>query len=178
MPGIRVYTSNRLEALADMLGDVLSDPLPSPLEAETIVVRSRGMERWLVMRLAERFGVWANGAFPFPNSVVWEVFRKALPDLPEMDVWTPELLTFKIMNTMPGLLGHPGFEDLRNYLDEDDDGLKLFQLATRTAQVFDQYAVFRSDMVMGWDDGGGKGGDATQAWQAELWRALTNDGGR
>jgi hypothetical protein len=34
MPGLNLYTSNRLEVLAEKLAEVLSSPLASPLEQE------------------------------------------------------------------------------------------------------------------------------------------------
>jgi len=167
---MRLYTSNRLEVLADRLADVVAEPGPSPLESETIVVRSRGMERWLSMRLATDFGVWANGHFPFPNVLVWDAFRATLPHLPETDAWDPDVLTWRVMKDLPGLLERPAFQPLHNYMEGDDDGLKRFQLAGRIAHLFDQYTVFRPDLLSRWDEGLESDGED---WQAELWRTLT-----
>jgi len=57
------------------------------------------------------------------------------------------------------------------YLADDSAGLKLFQLSGRIADLFDQYLVFRPDLVLGWEEG------ADEHWQATLWRALYADGG-
>lgn len=171
---MRIHTSNRLEVLADLLCQVVADPLPSPLEPETIVVRSRGMERWLSMRLAERHGVWANGRFPFPNLLLWDAFKAVLPDLPRTDPYDPEVLVWKVMKALPVQLERPGFEPLKQYLAQDEEGLKRFQLARRVANAFDQYTVFRPDLVTGWEQGLAQDEDA---WQAELWRSLSRDGG-
>jgi exodeoxyribonuclease V gamma subunit len=60
MPGIHLYTGNRLEILADKLAELLnSDPLP-PLEKEIILIQSRGMARWLALKTAGRLNIWAN----------------------------------------------------------------------------------------------------------------------
>ncbi|MFH1480516.1 MAG: exodeoxyribonuclease V subunit gamma, partial [Pseudomonadota bacterium] len=72
MATLRLFTSNRLEILAERLGEVLRTPLASPLASEIVVVQSRGMERWLSMQLAERHGICANFRFPFPNAFVQE----------------------------------------------------------------------------------------------------------
>ncbi|MGD9578025.1 MAG: exodeoxyribonuclease V subunit gamma, partial [Syntrophorhabdus sp.] len=45
MAGLKLYPSNRLEALLDALASVVKEPLSSPLESEVIVVQSKGMER-------------------------------------------------------------------------------------------------------------------------------------
>lgn len=168
---MRLYTSNRLEVLADRLAEVVAGPGPSPLEPETIVVRSRGMERWLSMRLSTAIGIWANGRFPFPNVLIWDAFRAALPDLPENDHWDPDVLTWRVMKALPGLLDRDAFQPLLNYLVEDDDGLKRFQLAGRIAHVFDQYTVFRPAMLGRWEEGQE---EDEEAWQADLWRTLNH----
>jgi len=66
MINLKLYTSNRLEILAEQLATVLSTPLASPMEPEIIVVQSQGMERWVSMELARHFGICANTKFPFP----------------------------------------------------------------------------------------------------------------
>ena len=57
MPGIYLYTGNRLEILADNIAEVLdSEPLP-PLEKEIILIQSRGMARWLALETAGRLNI-------------------------------------------------------------------------------------------------------------------------
>ena len=46
---LNIYTGNRMERLAEALAGVLRTPLSSPFATETIVVQSRGMQRWLAM---------------------------------------------------------------------------------------------------------------------------------
>jgi exodeoxyribonuclease V gamma subunit len=67
IPGLILYTSNRLKILADKLAHVLSAPLASPLQPEIILVQSKGMERWVSMELARHNGICANCRFPFRN---------------------------------------------------------------------------------------------------------------
>ena len=67
MPGLILYTSNRLEILAEKLAQVLSAPLASPLQPEIILVQSKGMERWVSMELARHNGICANCRYPFLN---------------------------------------------------------------------------------------------------------------
>ncbi len=45
MPGLNLFTGNRLEILAEKLAELLSKPLGSPLQKEIILVQSKGMER-------------------------------------------------------------------------------------------------------------------------------------
>jgi exodeoxyribonuclease V gamma subunit len=169
---LRIYTSNRLEELVESLAETVREPLSSPLERETIVVQSRGMERWLSQELARRFGVWAACDYPFPSAMVGRIFRAFLPEQPERpddSPWAPEPLTWRLFGLLPRLAELPAFAPIRRYLIVDPDGLKRFQLAGRIADTFDQYTIYRPELLLAWERG--EGGDD---WQPRLWRELRN----
>ena len=169
---LNVYTSNRMEELAARLGDVLgARPLADPLSPEVLVVQSRGMQRWLAMELAARFGVWANARYPFPNAFVQELFTAAVPGARELSSFDPAVLTWRIMALLPDFLDHPAFASIGGYLTGGGGELKLYQLSGKIADTFDQYTIFRPEMLAGWEQG------SEEHWQALLWRALVAAGG-
>jgi exodeoxyribonuclease V gamma subunit len=174
-PGLYLCTSNRLEILAGKLADVLHSPLPSPLLPDVIVVRNKGMERWLKLELARRHGLCANQRFPFPEAFGQEIFRAVLPQISATDVVDREILTWRVMQALPHLLDHAGFEAVANYFHEcktlasPPDARKCFQLSARIANLFDQYLVYRPEMILDWDAG------RDDHWQARLWRAISAD---
>lgn len=195
MAGFRVFISNRLEILADKLTAVLASPLASPLTAEVIVVQSRGMARWLAMEIAARQGICANMRFPFPKAFIEEAFSAlAGPQAGPVNALTPELMTWKLMKLLPDFLDKPGFEQIKHYLAGKDAGrgganeaplaagdaaasalpggagLRRFQLAGRVAHLFDQYLVFRPEMMHAWEKAETTPPD--EQWQAALWQAL------
>ena len=53
----------------------------------------------------------------------------------------------------------------------DGDPLKRFHLAARLANLFDQYRVYRPEMIAGWA-GSNQNRAGDEAWQATLWREL------
>lgn len=165
-----IHTSNRMEHLADALAGILRAPLSAPFAPEVIVVQSKGMQRWLAMELARRFGVWANCVYPFPNAMIWRLFRTVMPEVPENSAFSAEVMTWKIMGLLPGFIEQEQFAPLRRYLEYDPDGLKLLQLAQRIADTFDQYTLFRPEMLLEWE----KGGEGE--WQAPLWREIAGQG--
>src|SRR5512137_2928481 len=170
MPGLKLFTSNRLEALAGELSEILRRPLASPTVPEIILVQSRGMERWLSLEMARRLGICANIRFPFPNHFVEELFSAVLPDRPGSPAFDPEVLAWRVMRLLPRCLGGEEFRSLKAYLDDDDRGVKRYQLSRIIARLFDQYLVYRPDMVLGWESG------KDRHWQAVLWRALAAEG--
>ncbi|MDM8549735.1 exodeoxyribonuclease V subunit gamma [Desulfobacterales bacterium HSG2] len=164
---MKLFTSNRLEILVRALARALETPLKSPLDKEIIVVQSKGMERWVSMELARHHGICANVRFLFPNAFVYdEIFRKVIPDIPERSPYDPEFMTWKIMRLLRSCVAKPEFEHLRSYFRGSRESLKRFQLSERIARTFDQYLIFRPDMILKWELGKEDG------WQAILWREL------
>ncbi|OQW94114.1 MAG: exodeoxyribonuclease V subunit gamma [Beggiatoa sp. IS2] len=163
-----VYTSNRLEILVETLAKtMIREPLPNPLTKEIIVVQSKGMERWVSLQLAEHLGIWANGYFPFPNAMLWQLFKNVLGHLPDTSPFEREVITWSLLGLLPNFLEHPAFAELQRYLHTDLTGIKRLQLAQRIANLFDQYIVFRPQMLAEWERG-----HSPESWQAILWRAL------
>jgi len=168
-PELNIYTSNRLEILAEQLARIVRSPLPSPVVPEIIVVQSRGMERWVSMEIARHNGICANSSFPFPNALLQEMTFGLIPDLPDQALFAPHVLTFRIMQILPACTEIKGFESLKSYLENDTNKLKLYQISNKIADLFDQYLVFRPDMIFDWEQGREK------HWQAKLWRRLIID---
>jgi len=171
MPGLKIFTSNHLEILAEQLAKIVKKPAPLPLFSETIVVQSRGMERWVSMELAKHNGICANCYFPFPNSFLQEISRRLIPDVPEESPFAPEAMTFSIMKLLPTCIERSGFNNLKTYLKDDLKNLKLFQLSEKISDIFDQYLVFRPEMIFKWEEG------REDHWQAQLWRELVQSNG-
>lgn len=164
---MHVHRSNRTERLFDVLADVVATPLADPMARECIAVQGRGMERWLSMRLARRFGVWANPEFPFPRLLIQQQLRAVLGEQALDEAFEPQALRWAIVGRLPLLLDQPEFGPLRRYLENDRSPFRLFQLAERVAMLFDQYLVFRPQIILSWERG------AESHWQARLWRAIT-----
>jgi len=167
MPGFNLYLSNRLEILVDMLARIVEKPLSSPFKSEIIVVQSKGMERWLSMELAKRFGIWANCRFPFPDNFVWEMFSIFLRDTPDISLFTPQVLSWRIMDVLPDFIDRSEFSRIKKYIGDGINQLKAFQLSERIADVFDRYTVYRPEMLIQWDR------QRPIDWQEVLWNRLT-----
>ncbi len=167
-----LYQSNRLESLFSELCRLLDRPSADPLAPEVIVVQNPGMARWLSQQIALNTGIAANLEFPLPARFIWQVFDDQLDVAERQSDFDRPVLLWRIQGLLAELAGEPAFAQIKDYLSYDDDGLKAFLLAGKITDLFDQYLVYRPDMLLQWEDG------KDQEWQAVLWRKLTAEGGQ
>lgn len=164
--GLTLHTSNRLERLADGLAQVIAPRLRSPLASEIVVVQSNGMRLWLEQQIAERHGICSNIQFPFPQNFFQDLFESVFPQPEATKLFNRDVMTWRIMGQLSRLASRPEFATIANYLRTDHRGLRNFELSRRIAHVFDEYVVFRPNMILDWDAGAGND------WQPILWREL------
>ncbi|MCB9885198.1 MAG: exodeoxyribonuclease V subunit gamma [Planctomycetes bacterium] len=175
-PGIVLHTSYRLEDLAASLAHALRTAPLAPLDTETIVVPTQGLARWLELQLAEAHGIAAGLRFPFPGAFLGGLSgaaRRLAADPFARDVL--HLRLFRLLGD-PALAGQLG--PAAGYCEGDPDGRKRFQLAAHLAAAFDDYQLYRGDLLAA----AGRGADLADQgphgpWQAALWRALLRDAG-
>ncbi len=169
MPTLRLITSSSQRRLLEALAENISSaPLP-PLEQESIVVLSTGMARWISMELAARLGVSAGHQFSFPNDLLDQSFTSVLSESQSSSPFTRTSLTWRIAAQLPTLSQQPGFEQVAAYLGDGRDDRRLLQISRSIADLFDQYTIFRPEMVNVWDNGD------DDDWQALIWRAISSD---
>src|SRR5688572_840891 len=156
---LTIHHSNQLDALADVLASVTSTPLASPFASEVVIVQSRGIARWLSLKLAVRNRVCANVRFPFPNAFAWELYRALGEDVPEQSPLDAPVLAWRILDALDELEATAPFASVKRYVAGDQ--LRRFELANRLAALFDEYLVYRPDWISKWDRG-----------EAEHWQAL------
>jgi len=139
-----------------------------PLHADVIVVQNPGMSRWLHQQIAERTGISANIDFVTPGNFLWRTARYWLTDLPETSARNSIRLQWQIFSLLPQFLSKSAFQELGQYLQDDTSGQLRYQLAGRIAHTFDQYLIYRPQMIADWQQG------KEVHWQAVLWRAIVD----
>ncbi|PMH41161.1 exodeoxyribonuclease V subunit gamma [Vibrio sp. 10N.286.49.B3] len=169
-----VYHSNQIDILKSLLVELIRlNPLDNPFEKEQILVQSPGMSQWLKMELAKELGVAANIDFPLPATFIWDMFTHVLPDVPKRSAFNKESMTWKIMHILPSLLKLDDFSPLQQYLDNDTDDTKLYQLSEKIADIFDGYLVYRPEWIASWEAGEVVSElEGEHSWQPILWQAL------
>ena len=139
----RLYHSNQLDVLKGILAYVLkTQPNPDPFIKEQVLVQSPGMAQWLKIELAKELSICANIEFPLPASFIWQVFVDLLDDVPKRSAFNKDAMAWNIMQRLPLHLARDEFSELAQYLAGDDQ-LKIYQLAYKIADIYDQYLVYR-----------------------------------
>ena len=163
----------RLDLLVQALGDVVEAPLVSPFVPETIVVSARGLEPWLAMELARRFGVWAHPSFPSPATWVNQLAERVLGVSAESPFENDGTLAYAIAASLPELIARPSFAPIAGYLEDDGDGSKRLALAHRIAATYRSYLLYRPEWIRA-----AEAGSRAAEWQGELWAKLVERLGR
>ena len=163
--------SNELPVLKQVVVSTLqNEPLSDPFQAEQILVPGTGLSQWLKLGLADALGVSANIDYPMPSNFLWRLFHAVLEDVPKESDFNKDVLLWHLLEILPTQLENDAFLPLRHYL-ADGDELRSYQLATKIADVFDQYLLYRIDWINDWSQGGNIAAEK-QPWQPILWRAL------
>ncbi|MBN1498588.1 MAG: exodeoxyribonuclease V subunit gamma [Spirochaetes bacterium] len=172
---IKIFNSNSLEKLSDIFEDVICrNPLTSPLVEETILVQSIGMGRWLSINMSEKTGVWANFKYQYPNSFFNDLavrlpFKKELNRIADKKTICWEI--FNLLSSNPEKYS----TEVSTYCH--GNSLKTWQLSEKISDLYDQYSIYRTDMILKWNEGkkeiqyAGKWTplEEVDEWQADLW---------
>ncbi len=181
---LHLIVSNRSEKLMQCLHERLEQSRPSsPLQAQQVVVPSLAVRRAITLDTAQRYGICTNMQFAFLAQWLWQAMGKVVRGIAPQTPFDAKVLAWRIdqqfANTPP-LAGHPR---LGPYLKAADDAMR-FELAQRTATLFEQYTTYRADWLQKWSrdeplQAQSHGGVDSitwrqdEAWQRALWRQLT-----
>ena len=178
-----VVTADRLSPLVSRLaGELAREPLP-PLADELVVVQSQGMRRWLQLELARRHGCSASLRLPFPAGFCRFLADTVLPIEADTgrfttgtrgddDPFDRDVMTWRIRDQLEGGLWRSDpFGPLARFCESD--ARQRLGLAARIAGAFDDYLLYRPELLAAWELGELRlDGHPHEAWQAALWRRL------
>ncbi|MGY0617987.1 exodeoxyribonuclease V subunit gamma [Lysobacter sp. A378] len=164
----RLYHSNALDLLANLLAAELRTPAPgqSLLTPDIVLIPQVAMRRWLQATLAQAHGIAANLEFLTPGEFVQRALDANVPGA--ADDLAADALHWQLYGalTTPALLREPALRALASYL-ADGDALKPWSLAGELASVFEKYQAWRRDWLLAWE-----AGKSPLDPQAVLWRHI------
>ncbi|RLB88121.1 MAG: exodeoxyribonuclease V subunit gamma, partial [Deltaproteobacteria bacterium] len=156
----------------DGLCAVLAQVPEDPMAPEWIGIQSRGMKQWIATQVTQRFGVCANLSFLYPRQMIELFFTGS--GTRQDSLLNEEVLMWSIMETILEHRDTPCFASLENYIAGDLSGRRLFQLSMKIAKIFDNYQVYRPQMLLDWEktDDNSSFDDPVMAWQSLIWKRV------
>jgi exodeoxyribonuclease V gamma subunit len=165
-----LYHHNDLGRLAELFGVLRLRRPAAPLARDTVLAPNPGIGRWLAIQLAESEGIAANLDIALPGKYIWKLLHEVGDDTGAGEHFEAECLPWHLYVALPVMAGEiPAVAD---YLGAPVDEVRRYQLARQLADVFDQYLVYRADMLARWENGETPTTNPGR-WQAQVWRWLT-----
>jgi len=169
------FKSHSLVDLAERLAEELTHRIPDdPFDPVQIVVPNLDTSRWLRLIISEKNGIVANCRFLLPAEWQFQQIRKAYQGLPTKLPSDPAPLTWSLFDLLMDDRKRARFNRPDRYVRMQPDEIKekvVYQLSSRIASVYDQYIVYRPELITGWQKGE-ISNDEDEQWQAKLWLEL------
>ena len=164
--------SHSLQTLAGALVATVNTSSRGVFSPDFIVTQTEGMNNYLRLQLAEQTGISANCKYIRPNDLIdklyWTLDGRHTEVLSASNIrW----LLFKMLGTNAFISRFPHIA--KYYKTEGSAGseTKRLELAEKTADLFDQYQIYRPHIIEDWNVGKVDSGNDTHNWQSWLWRA-------
>ncbi len=175
--GFKIYTSNRIEELSTIFCKQIKHKTKWN-QISNIIVQTKGFEKWLAEQAATNNKIFANYAFSNPDGFIGKI--QQLADNYGNSYYSTENIKWKTFTFLNHSEFIHRFPIVANYYVGDD--IKRIQLATKIADLFDQYQVYRPTIIEAWNNDNKielthDDEDFTkhEAWQRWLWQKLKSE---
>lgn len=153
----------------DLIGPLLSrlaEPLSHPLTEDWLIVPGQGLEHWLTCELARGRGICSGLRWLQPEQALKLLLSTEQSPWPERGQLVWELL--RLLDDLPD---DPAFSLVRGTLEAG----RSMDLAEQLAGLFENYALYRPELLRAWAQALPGPETPLARWQAWLWRALPED---
>ncbi|WOH38281.1 exodeoxyribonuclease V subunit gamma [Thalassotalea fonticola] len=179
---INIYPANRMEDLLTLFDEVQKVSTLPVLAKEVVLVQNPGMQHWLNMQQAQLSGISMNASFVLPAQFLWQQLRILSGDeVPDQSPYSREVLAWRIdaLLQSDAVLNNDDCQQANQYWQSNNkpDTLKRFQLAVQTADLFEQYLIYRPKWIDTWAKGESvtsfeSNASEQEQWQGYLWYLL------
>jgi len=165
-----LYASNQLESLSKELGQRFDQRKTGVFQPDYVVTQTEGMGNWLKLQVAtnSQHGIAANIRFLAPNDLIEKVYR--LLGGTYQESFSSKSLCWLIFAVLADKNFKSKFAHIAAYYDQagGEKDVRRLALAQKLADLFDQYQIYRPDMIDGWNKGS-ISGFKDEDWQQYLW---------
>lgn len=173
---IYTHKSNNLDLLADLISDALNGSSSiDPFQSDEIIVPNLDTSSWLKLKIAEKNGFAGNIQFLLPGEWLYNQIREIYPDLPGSLPSDPVPMTWTIFEVLFDKTFRKSLKKIDHYVNaqaEENSEMALMQISKKIASLYDQYMLYRPELIMKWESGDIGSGD--EEWQAKLWIKLSS----
>ena len=148
----QLQVSNSLNQLAKSFCETLQADPPDVFQPIHIVTQTDGMNNWLKLQIADRIGIAANCNFLKPNDLINKIYFMLGGSFTQtLSADNLNWLIFKLLSEDEFIKNYPKIASY--YInDEADKDVKRMALAEKVSDLFDQYQIYRPDMIQKWND--------------------------
>ena len=163
----RIYKSNKLENFLPKVCEIIKKLAEdAPLKRKSIVVQSDGMARWLTLKAASELGVLANFEFVSPDGFLRNFAEKYFGMTPD-SVYSKKNAEWALYSQLRNATEGPAGK----YIGGNE--ARAFRFSRTLADLFEQYFVYRPNMMQCWQEGGPKTKDPDESWQFKIFHDLS-----
>lgn len=172
-----IKSSHSLYLLASHLIKEMHDRNQGIFVPYHIVTQTEGMNSWLKQQIAHETGIAVNLKFLQPNELINDLFYAV------GGMYEKTLSRTDISWLIYDYLGHP--EMIKQfpkvaayyYLNESENEVKKVALAEVVADLFEQYQVYRPEMLSQWNQGKLTTDFKEEEWQMTIWKYVKEKAG-
>lgn len=164
---LHIHYGNSVEQLGQRLMASRDADSGDVLRQDWLIVQGHELGRWLQLQEAAQSGISANWTVLQPATAIWRLAHLIHPPIPNRNPLSLDALALQLMRILPELAGSGQQPGLARFIDARGDRQRLAFCRT-LARQFDQYLLFRPDMIHRWERGQIA---ADESLQAALWHA-------
>ena len=163
----KVVNSNDLSVLAAVCAEIIAKhPLSDPMKSEIVLVMNGGMQTYLSQEIAHHNGVSAGTEYQQIWVFIWDLYKRLFKESDTLNRFSRDSISWSLLALKQAWSGictedhddkalralHERFagilKPLATYVrDDDESGIKSWQLCHRIADTFDQYQMNRPEWI-------------------------------
>ncbi|MBC7886898.1 MAG: exodeoxyribonuclease V subunit gamma [Ferruginibacter sp.] len=164
----QLQVSNSLEQLAERLCADLRSTHKDVFQPDYVITQTEGMNNWLKLQIAGQNGIAANCNFLKPNDLINTIYHLLAGAITKtLSADNLNWLLFKLLAQDEFVNKYPAISAYYHNEGPDRD-VKRMALAEKMADLFDQYQIYRPDMIQRWNNKAPVN-TSDSAWQKDLW---------
>ncbi len=170
-----LYQSNNLRLLKYKFLKIIKKKKFSFIKDTYILIPDNNISFILKMFLSKKLGVCANLNFILTGKFIWKIYKYLIPEISNNYLNKKNNLILVILHLLPKCIKLKEFNILKEYLNNDYNYNKLFNLSVKISNIYDEYLMYRVDWLKKWQTYkvvNDIKDNIHYNWQSILWRKI------